>query len=76
MKNLQELIKGGIGIGKALTGIDRSPDIVKNNRINTCMNCDSCIIKNDNMKCKECGCNIKLKSSVLGEKCPRGFWKT
>ena len=44
-------------------------------RINVCYPCDQSERKMLGLFCKICGCNMKLKARIDGEKCPLGKWK-
>ena len=44
-------------------------------RINVCYPCPQSERKILGLFCKVCGCNMKLKARMDGEKCPLGKWK-
>ena len=70
-KNLAEfsfdLIKHAIQ-----TGALQVSDEVKNQRLETCRNCDK--YDADQVRCIECGCFLEAKTGFALDSCPLGKW--
>jgi len=72
-----KVIRGAVGVLKAIVGIDRAPANVIAARLKACRGCDRATKARDGVrvvKCRECDCFIKLKIKLAGEKCPRNRW--
>ena len=74
MNNINKIINGAKGLGKYALGIDKSPEELIKDREEVCNNCEHLrktllglsMIK----KCAICGCVLKAKWAIKGEKCP------
>jgi len=65
------LVRGVVGVAKALTGTDRPPQSVIEERRRSCLACPSLRFQ----MCTECKCAIFLKVLVKSEECPLGRWE-
>jgi len=66
------LVRGIVGVTKALTRTDRPPQSVIEERRRSCLACPSLRFQ----MCTECGCAAFLKVLVAREACPRGRWNS
>ncbi len=69
---LVKLAKGGVGVMKAITGMDSPPSDVMEVRHETCSNCPSG--KNHLGVCNGCGCLVALMIRVGSKSCPDEHW--
>ncbi len=70
------ILKKAANFTKAVTkhaanGFKNVPEIVYNDRMDKCNNCDKL---RDNGQCSECGCVVKIKAAWAREKCPIDKW--
>ena len=71
MHRSSTLVRGVIGVAKALTGVERpSPGAVEERR-RSCLACPALRFQ----MCTECKCAAFLKVLVASESCPRGRWE-
>lgn len=72
-----KVIRGVVGIAKAVVGIDLAPANVIAARLKACRGCGRATKARDGVrvvKCRECDCFIKWKIRLAGERCPLGHW--
>lgn len=74
-----KVVRGAVGVGKAVLGIDRAAPEVRAQRLAICRGCDHFKPHNSRFadslsRCAECDCVIHLKVKVAGETCPVGKW--
>lgn len=68
---LFDFIKGVIGRAKVASGVDRTPPDRYEARLGLCSICPALTGEG---RCMDCGCPVRLKALVNGERCPRGLW--
>ena len=47
------------------------PEEIKQERLDICMSCPSW----KNYRCMECGCQMRVKTTLTSSRCPKGKWK-
>jgi hypothetical protein len=52
--------------------VERVSDIIKEERMNTCLSCPELI--QVTKQCKKCGCFMQAKTQLKPAKCPLGKW--
>jgi hypothetical protein len=62
--------RGLVGLAKAAAGIDRTSHEVRHVRLATCRACPEL----SGSQCRLCGCFVRPKTAIAGEKCPAGKW--
>lgn len=55
-------------------GLPQISDEEQKNRMSICEQCINFIKNEDNPRCSECGCYLKVKTSWANESCPIGKW--
>lgn len=69
------ILHGVAGVFKAVTGIDRATPEEIDSRKSICEACEHISLLAGVMdRCALCGCPVRLKVLVSGEKCPAGKW--
>jgi hypothetical protein len=68
--DIRWFIHGIIGLIKAITGIDRAPREIIEERKKTC---EKCTLRSG-YKCTHCGCFLPAKIRVYSEICPIYMW--
>lgn len=61
-------------IENRITNQPRTRATIKQERINTCMRCDSINKVGKLSNCRICGCFVYAKADEPAEKCPLGKW--
>lgn len=67
---IQKILSGTVGIGKAVLGVDKTPESVMDDRYDICNSCEF----NRRGVCSVCDCIVPLKILVGGEECPKQKW--
>lgn len=81
----KKLAHGVAGLTKAVVGLDQAGDAEKLRRRDICRDCPEATknrkqlhLSNKGLTacsmCKQCGCNIKAKTSLISETCPISKW--
>lgn len=78
-----KLVRGAVGLGKAMFGVDMAEPQVVQWRLYKCLHCPYKYYASMNMPlwtkfgpwaCRQCGCFIKAKVQIASEQCPMGKW--
>jgi hypothetical protein len=76
--NCGAIVQGAIGLAKAAAGVDRADDATIERRRSICRNCPHAqpcpLSAGKKCKCAKCGCLLKAKTAIAGERCPIGKW--
>lgn len=67
---LNKFLGGVTGLSKSVLGIGLATDEVIEERRSICSSCQY----RNKLNCTKCGCYIKHKTKLAGEKCPMGYW--
>jgi hypothetical protein len=67
------VIKGIVGLSKAVLGLDQARAEVIEHRRQICDNCEFMASK-PARRCLKCGCFVSPKTTLNGERCPDGKW--
>jgi hypothetical protein len=68
---------GAYGVFRAAIGIGKAHGEEVSARRTICRECDKaepCLRAIEKCKCSECGCLLRIKTSLKSEKCPIGKW--
>ena len=60
----------GVGLIKAVVGLDKSPDEIIAKRLALCQNCEYQALG----VCTACSCYVSAKAAVRSQECPLGYW--
>jgi hypothetical protein len=70
-----QVAKGVVGLTKAALGIDKADDAEIERRQGICATCPNAkLLAGVVNRCALCGCAIRAKVRIKGEKCPAGKW--
>lgn len=79
-----QVISGAVGLAKNVLSIEQVADDVWAARLNACRTCEhlqrfqAALPPSADLglldRCQLCGCLVKEKAKLAGEKCPAGLW--
>lgn len=83
---VRDVVHGAVGLVKVAVGLERSPEMVSAARLESCRSCvhllrfvkgiDAAADVGLGDRCELCGCFVRAKSLLSGERCPAGKWES